>query len=102
MLPPSASCVVLLAFLKQKIGLWKIIYADIYFQTSRQLRRAILASGVVLIHDNACPHSAVETHEFLGQFKWDVSDHPSYSSDLATSDFHLFSEMKNCLGDQSF
>ncbi|GBN02509.1 hypothetical protein AVEN_211667-1, partial [Araneus ventricosus] len=34
--------------------------------------------------------------------KWDVSNHPAYSPDLATSDFHLFSEWKNWLGGQSF
>ncbi|GBM14853.1 hypothetical protein AVEN_28583-1 [Araneus ventricosus] len=31
-----------------------------------------------------------------------MSDHPAYSPDLATSEFHLFLELKNWLGDQSF
>ncbi|GBL81058.1 hypothetical protein AVEN_83134-1 [Araneus ventricosus] len=31
-----------------------------------------------------------------------MSDDPANSSDLATSDFHLFSELKNWLGVQSF
>ncbi|GBL96325.1 hypothetical protein AVEN_238688-1 [Araneus ventricosus] len=30
-----------------------------------------------------------------------MSDHPAYSPDLATSDFHLFPEL-NCLGGQGF
>ncbi|GBL81059.1 hypothetical protein AVEN_83135-1 [Araneus ventricosus] len=29
------------------------------------LRRAILTSGVFLIHGNACPHGAVVTQQFL-------------------------------------
>ncbi|GBM83215.1 hypothetical protein AVEN_58295-1 [Araneus ventricosus] len=59
-------------------------------------------SGVVLIHDNARPHSIVITQKLLEQFKLDVSDDPSYSPDLATSDFHLFLELKNWIGGQSF
>ncbi|GBM08242.1 hypothetical protein AVEN_82929-1 [Araneus ventricosus] len=46
------------------------------FQTLRRMRRAILTSGVVFIHDNARPHSAVVTQKLLKQFKWNVSDHP--------------------------
>ncbi|GBN45803.1 hypothetical protein AVEN_77494-1 [Araneus ventricosus] len=60
------------------------------------LRRAIPTSGVILIHDNVHPHSAVVTQQLLEQFKWDVSDHPAYSPD-----FHLFHELKNWLGGQS-
>ncbi|GBM87562.1 hypothetical protein AVEN_211816-1, partial [Araneus ventricosus] len=62
--------------------------------TLRRLRRGILTSGVVLIHDNDRPHNAVVTQQLLEQFKWDVLDHPKYSPDLATSDFHLFPKLK--------
>ncbi|GBN16127.1 hypothetical protein AVEN_176702-1 [Araneus ventricosus] len=31
-----------------------------------------------------------------------MSDHPAYSPDLATSDFHLFPELKNWLGGPRF
>ncbi|GBM05713.1 hypothetical protein AVEN_175557-1 [Araneus ventricosus] len=71
-------------------------------KTLRQLRRAILTSRVVLIHDNALPHSAVVTQQLLELFKWAVSDHPAYSSDITTSDFHLFFELKNWIGGQIF
>ncbi|GBO10529.1 hypothetical protein AVEN_247041-1 [Araneus ventricosus] len=64
-------------------------------QTLQCLQRAILISGVVLIHDNARPHNAVVTQQLLEQFKWDLSVHPAYSPDLMTSDFHLFPELKN-------
>ncbi|GBO31891.1 hypothetical protein AVEN_8729-1 [Araneus ventricosus] len=76
--------------------------AAVSCQTLRRLLRAILADGVVLIHDNARPHNAVATQQLLEQFKWNVSDHTAYSPDLATSDFHLYPELKNWLGDQSF
>ena len=43
-----------------------------------------------LLHDNALPHSAAQTQDFITSFKWEQMDHPSYSPDLAPSDFHLF------------
>ncbi|GBN02891.1 hypothetical protein AVEN_205691-1 [Araneus ventricosus] len=33
-----------------------------------RLRRAIMTSGVVTIHDNACHHSVAVTHQLLAQF----------------------------------
>ncbi|GBM66673.1 hypothetical protein AVEN_258627-1 [Araneus ventricosus] len=102
MLPPSASCVVLFASFKQKAGLWKTINAAVSCQTLRRPAKSCSTSGVVLIHDNARPHSAVVTQQLLEQFKWDISDHTTCSPDLATSDFPLFPELKNWLGDQSF
>ncbi|GBM14705.1 hypothetical protein AVEN_71987-1 [Araneus ventricosus] len=52
--------------------------------------------------DNAHPHSSVVTQQLLEQFKWRASDHPACSPVLATSDFHLFPELKNWLGGHSF
>ncbi|GBN31836.1 hypothetical protein AVEN_88678-1 [Araneus ventricosus] len=48
------------------------------------------------------PSQAVITQELLKQFKLDVSDHPAYRPDLATSDFHLFPELTNWLRGQTF
>lgn len=85
------------------------INKETYCETLRRLRRAIqnkrrgmLSSGVILIHDNARPHSANVTKQLLQQFKWEVFDHPPYSPDLAPSDYHLFREMKAWLGGQRF
>ncbi|GBM06589.1 hypothetical protein AVEN_220030-1 [Araneus ventricosus] len=101
MLSLNASWVVLFAFFKQNVGLWKAINAAVSYQTLQRLRIAIPTSGVVLIHDNVHPHNAVVTQQLLDQLKWDGSDHPAYSPDLETSDFHLFPELKNLLGGQS-
>ncbi|GBO30601.1 hypothetical protein AVEN_176716-1 [Araneus ventricosus] len=99
MLIPSASCIVLFTFFKQqKAGFNAIVSC----QTLQQLQRSILTSGVIFIRDNACPYSAVVTQQLLEHFKWDVSDHPAHSPNLTTSDFHLFPELKNQLGGQSF
>ncbi|GBO39036.1 hypothetical protein AVEN_42412-1 [Araneus ventricosus] len=68
----------------------------------RRLLRAIQTSGIALIQDNAHPHNAFITEQLQEKFKWDISDHPAYSPDLATNDFHIFPELKNWLGGQSF
>lgn len=85
------------------------ITAASYSVTLQRLRRAIqnkrrgmLSSGIVLLHDNARPHTAAVTKKLLQRFRWEVFDHPPYSPDLAPSDFHLFAHMKRWLGGQHF
>jgi hypothetical protein len=36
---------------------------------------------VLLLHDNARPHTANKTNETLRNFKWEVLEHPPYSHD---------------------
>jgi len=60
------------------------INADAYCATLRRLRKAIqtssrgkLSRGIVLIHDNARPHTARQTQTLLHDaFRWDTFDHP--------------------------
>lgn len=80
------------------------INAEAYCQTLRKLRRAIqnkrrgmLTKGIVLLHDNARPHTAGQTRDLLDSFGWEVLDHPPYSPDLAPSDYHLFLHLKRHL-----
>ncbi|GFV59048.1 histone-lysine N-methyltransferase SETMAR [Trichonephila clavipes] len=85
------------------------INSEVYCRTLKKLKRAIqnkrrdlLSSGIVLLHDNARPHTAVITREVLRKFKWDVFQHPPYSPDLAPSDYDLFTAMKKWLGGKNF
>jgi len=85
------------------------INADAYCETVRKLRRAIQnkrrgmpSSGIVLLHDNARPHTAARTAQLLQQFRWEVFDHPPYSPDLEPSDYHLFMHLKKWLASQSY
>jgi hypothetical protein len=55
-------------------------------------------SGVVLLHDNASPH----TRALLEHFNWELFDHPPYNPDLAPSDHHLFSYLNNWSRSQRF
>jgi histone-lysine N-methyltransferase SETMAR len=74
------------------------INAGVYCDTLMKLRRAMqkkrrgmLSRGVVMLHDNARPHTATTTQ-----------DHPPYSPDLAPRDFHVFLHLKTFLGDRRF
>jgi hypothetical protein len=67
--------------------------------STRKLRRAtqnkphaMLISGVIILHDNARPYTsnAAGTRTMLGNFNWELFDHPPYSADLAQSDYHLY------------
>jgi histone-lysine N-methyltransferase SETMAR len=49
---------------------------------------SMLSWGVVMIHDNACPHNDTTMQNLIMTFGWEQFDHPSYSPDLAPSDFH--------------
>jgi len=49
---------------------------------------------VLLLHDNARPHTAYVTVNLLEQRDLGIHEHLPYSPDLALSDFHLFPNMK--------
>jgi len=56
--------------------------------------QGMLSKGVVLLHDNARPHTVARTDALIKLFNWEIFDHPPYSPDLASSNYHLFSKMK--------
>jgi transposase len=60
----------------------------------------MLTYGVVLLHDNVCPHTAACPLALLEHFNWELFDHLPYSPDLAPSDYHLFTYLKNWFGSQ--
>jgi histone-lysine N-methyltransferase SETMAR len=51
-----------------------------------------------MLHDNARPHTAALTQDLIATFGWEQFDHPTYSLDLAPSDFHVFVHLKIFLG----
>jgi transposase len=62
----------------------------------------MLAKDVVLLHDNARPHTAARTNALIKLFNWEIFDHPPYTPDLAPSDYHLITTMKVWLAMQHF
>jgi hypothetical protein len=78
-------------------------------RNAKKLHRAIqkkrcgmMTSGVVFLHDSAHPHTAGHSRMLQEHFNWELFDHPPYSPDLALSDYHLFTYLKNCLRSQHF
>ncbi|GFO49983.1 histone-lysine N-methyltransferase SETMAR [Plakobranchus ocellatus] len=85
------------------------VNADRYYETLYRLRHVVrrkrprlLGSGVVLQHDNAIPHMAKYTKEWLERYWWNIIPHPAHSPDLAPSDCHLFGPLKRHLGGKKF
>jgi transposase len=52
---------------------------------------------VLLHHDNARPHTSLHTRGAITKLQWIVLSHPPYSPDLAPSDYHLFSPLKDAI-----
>ena len=53
-------------------------------------------------HDNAPAHTSTVAMATILDCGFEIVSQPSYSTDLATSDFHLFPNMKNALAGQRF
>ena len=63
-------------------------------QGIKNKRKGHQSKGVILHHDNARPHTAAQTVQTINNLGWELLPHPSYSPDLAPSDFHLFGPLK--------
>ena len=40
-------------------------------------RRGMLSATILLLHDNARPHSAAQAQHLITSFRWEQMDHPS-------------------------
>ena len=54
------------------------------------------------MHDNAPAHRALATQKKLANLGFQYLDYPSYSPDLAVSDYHLFPGLRNQLKGRHF
>ena len=50
--------------------------------------------GVIFHQGNARPHTSLVTRKKLLELGWEVMPHPPYSSNLASSNYHLFRSLK--------
>ena len=83
------------------------INAALYTEQLQKLAEAVREKRpnrleVALLHDNARPHVAKLTRQFLEERQWTTVPHPPYSPDLAPSDYHLFRALKHHLKDKKF
>ena len=85
----------------------KTVNATLYSTQLENLAAAIREkrrrrANVYLLHDNARPHTAKDTHSKLAELNWEIVPHPPYSPDLAPSDYHLFRHLKSFLRSKTF
>ena len=50
--------------------------------------------GVLFLHDNAPAHRILAIHKKLAYLRLQFLDHPSYSVNLAATNYHLFPGLK--------
>ncbi|GFV32179.1 histone-lysine N-methyltransferase SETMAR [Trichonephila clavipes] len=56
-------------------------------ETIQKKRNGLIRSGVLMLEDNARPYSATVMQNHIATLGWESQHHPSYSPDLAPSDF---------------
>jgi histone-lysine N-methyltransferase SETMAR len=84
--------VLMVEFMQQGATITSQVYCEILKKVRRAIqnkRRGMLTSGVVLVHDNARPHTAACTRTLLEHFNLGLFDHSPYGPDLAPSNYHL-------------
>ena len=57
-------------------------------------RPGMLSDGIILLHDNACPHTANMMRDKLQRFGCETLQQPPLSSDLSPCNFHIFGDVK--------
>ena len=75
-------------------------YCELLTQVKKDIknkRRRLQSRGVILLQDNARPHTAARTLAKIEDLGWKLLTHPPYSPDLAPSDFHLFGPLKESM-----
>ncbi len=80
-------------------------YVDTLMQLHKNIknrRRGKLSAGVVLLHDNAKPHTAKLTQSILNTLNLEVLIHPPYSPDLSPCDYAVFGSLKKHLEGKRF
>jgi len=84
----------------------QVYYLEVLEKLREKVRRKrpklFANNSWVLHHDNAPAHTALTVREFLATKQITVLEHPTYSSDLAPSDFFLFPKIKEILKGRHF
>jgi hypothetical protein len=68
----------------------------------RSRRHGILSKRILLLHDNAQPHTAAATVTTFQKVKFETMYHPLYTLDFAPSVYHRFITLKEALRGRRF
>jgi histone-lysine N-methyltransferase SETMAR len=86
------------------------INSEVYCRQLDQLNQSLKSKrpalvnrkGVILHHDNVRPHVSKMTQQKIRELGWELLPHPTYSPDIAASDYHLFRSIQNYLNRKKF
>ena len=67
---------------------------------SKRLR--MLSDEIILLHDNARPHTVNVVRDNIQRFGWDILQHPPYIPDLSPCDLHIFATWRKTFVDVGF
>ena len=84
-------------FLEQGNTVNSTKYVNTLEKLKTRLRRVRSEKVSIIHHDNARPHTSLETRTALDRLGLRTLPHPPYSPDLAPSDFFLFPKLKDYL-----
>ena len=62
----------------------------------------MLSDGIILLNDNARPHTANLVRDKLQIFDWETLQHPPHNPDLSPCDFHIFGDLKEDIRGRRF
>jgi len=98
----DAEGLILAKFLEPGQTITAACYVQTLYKLCRALRDKRLGRNIIILHDNAHHHAARLTSEAIAKMGWEVLPHPSYSPDLAPSNYHLFGFVKDQLHGQHY
>lgn len=101
----DAQGVIMTDYLEKGATINKEYYSEELKQLREELKRkhrGKLSKGVLLLQDNAPPHTAQLSVTTASQSGFELLHHPAYSPDLAPSDFYLFPLLKESLRGKKF
>jgi histone-lysine N-methyltransferase SETMAR len=85
------------------------INSDVYVEALKKLKKRFWrvrphkdVTKVLLHHDKARPCTSLHTQEAITKLQWTVLPHPPYSPDMAPSDYHNFSPLKDAIRGKKF
>jgi hypothetical protein len=84
----------------------QMINSDVYVETLKKCFQGVCphkdVTKVLLHHNNARPDTSVHTQEAITKLQWTVLPHPPYILELAPSNYHLFSPLKDAICKKKF
>ena len=101
----DAEGILLIDFMPQKVTITWVYYADLHHKlllAIKEKRRGKFTQVPLLLHDNEPAHRSHVGQAAILESVFEEMHHPPYSPDMASSDYHMFPNLKQHLRGQRF